>query len=204
MKIEPQRKTTEVQKSEIQPGDAILWKSLGPIDHLFSSVLGLFFPDWRKRKWKPWHTGFIVCVLDNGEVVTFQAVAKGVHAITYSNAGAMGDCKIYRWLDNREQSKIDEYIFRNNGRPYDFLGYLWTIGGSISMVWFNHPYRLSSWMLFCWENLSEFMRFMGKELQPDDEPCLISKIMTALEVKHSDNPERLKKRMEKERLENIV
>jgi hypothetical protein len=44
---------------------------------------------------------------------------------------------------------------------------------------------------------------MGKELQPDDEPCLLSKIMTALEVNHSDNPERLKNRMEKERLENM-
>jgi hypothetical protein len=56
MATETQRKTTEVQKSEIQSGDAILWKSNGPIDLSFSFVFGLFFPDWRKRKWKPWHT----------------------------------------------------------------------------------------------------------------------------------------------------
>jgi hypothetical protein len=43
----------------------------------------------------------------------------------------------------------------------------------------------------------------GRELQPDDEPRLISKIMTALETNKIDNPERLKKRVEKERLENI-
>jgi hypothetical protein len=72
MATETQRKTTEVQKSEIQSGDAILWKSNGPIDLSFSFVFGLFFPDWRKRKWKPWHTGFIVRVLDYGEVVEFR------------------------------------------------------------------------------------------------------------------------------------
>jgi hypothetical protein len=203
MVMETQRKTTEVPKSEIQSGDAILWAGHGPADKFFSFVLGLFFPNWRSRKWKPWHTGFAIRVLDSGEVITFQAVAKGVHAITYDNVDAMGDIKVYRWLNNLNQSMIDKYVSENYGRPYDFLGYLWTICGSVSMVWFHHPYRLSSWMLFCWENLAGFMCFMGRELQPDDEPRLISKIMTALETNKIDNPERLKKRMEKERLENI-
>jgi hypothetical protein len=48
--------TTEVPKSEIQPGDAILWKWHGPIDLFLSNIQGLFFPDWRRRDWKPWHT----------------------------------------------------------------------------------------------------------------------------------------------------
>ena len=89
----------EVPKTEIRAGDAILWKGGGPVDGSFSFILGLFFPDWRKRKWKPWHTGFVIRVLDDGEIVTFQAVAKGVHAITYPDAAAMGDCKIYAgWI----------------------------------------------------------------------------------------------------------
>jgi hypothetical protein len=187
----------EIAKSEIQPGDAILWKGGGFVDSVFSFILGLFFPDWRKRKWKPWHTGFIIRILDDGEVITFQAVAKGVHAITYPHVETMGDCKFYRWLDNPSQIRIDEYVVQNNGRPYDFLGYLWTITGSISMVWFNHPYRLSSWMFFCWENLSNFMCFMGKELQPGYEPCLLSKIINALEANHSINRPKLMKLMEK-------
>jgi hypothetical protein len=187
----------EVVKSEIRAGDAILWKGNGPVDGSFSFILGLFFPDWRKRNWKPWHTGFVIRVMDDGEIVTFQAVAKGVHAITYPDAAAMGDCKIYRWLDNPQQAEIDEYVHANNGRPYDFLGYLWTIGGSMSMVWFNHPYRLSSWMFFCWENLSNFMCYMGKELQPSYEPCLLSKIINALEADHAVRTLRLAKRMEK-------
>ena len=187
----------EVPLTEIRPGDAILWKGGGPVDGSFSFILGLFFPDWAKRNWKPWHTGFVIRVLESGEIVTFQAVAKGVHAITYPNAEAMGDCKTYRWLDNPDQAQIDRYVRDNDGRPYDFLGYLWTVGGSISMVWFNHPYRLSSWMFFCWENLSNFMCYMGKELQPGYEPCLLSKIINALEAGNAVRTLRLAKRMEK-------
>ena len=138
----------------------------------------------------------MVKVLEDGEIVTFQAVAQGVHAVDYHDAEAMRDCKVYRWLDSPSQTKIGTYVERNNGRPYDFLGYPWTICGAISMVWFNHPYRLSSWTLFCWENLSEFMRCMGKELQPDDEPCLINKIMTALEGNRLPNFRRPNRRFE--------
>jgi hypothetical protein len=187
----------EISRSDIRPGDAILWKGGGFVTGFFSFLLGLFFPDWRKRKWKPWHTGFIVRMLEDGEIVTFQAVSNGVHAITYDNVEAMGECKFYHWLDNPDPVKIDKYVLQNEGRPYDFLGYLWTICGSISMVWFNHPHRLSSWMFFCWENLSNFMCFMGKELQPSYEPCLLSKIMNALEAGNSFRSRRLMKSMEK-------
>jgi hypothetical protein len=105
----------------------------------------------------------VLCILEDGEVVTFQAVASGVHAITYDNAEAIGDYRAYRWLNNPDQSMIAEYVSQNYGRKCDFFGYLWTVAGAISMVWMHHPYRLSSWKLFCWENLAGYTCFMGRE-----------------------------------------
>lgn len=127
-----------------------------------------------------WHTGYIVKIDEDREVVTSQAVAKGVEAVTYPDVFSMGKCRIYRWLDDPDQAKIDEYTFANNGEPYDALDYLWVFLGAISMVWFHHPFRMVNGWKMCWENLSEFFRFMGKELQPEAEPCLISRMVKRL------------------------
>jgi len=171
----------------IEPGYNILWKGNGPLFTVLSFFLGLFDPEWRKRKWKAWHTGYVVRVLDTGEIITSQAVAKGVEAITYSTALDMGDCRVYSWLDEVEQSDIDIYTEWNLGRPYDAMAYVWTIIGELTNKFFHHPFRVVNRAKMCWENLGEFDRFMGKELQGEEEPCLISKIVHVLESKDKRN-----------------
>jgi hypothetical protein len=165
----------------IQPGNNILWKGNGWFTYLLSGILALKDKSWKARNWRPWHTGFVVKVLDTGEIVTFQAVnlQEGVCAITYASLEDMGDCRIYHWLDNPNQDAIDRYVEEWNGVPYDVLAYFWVI----ITVLFNWNFSISDKKLMCWENLSNFDRCLEKELQPVWDEPLISKMMNKLEDK---------------------
>ncbi len=169
-----------IEARDARAGDAITWKGRGIVYQVLSRVLAVIDC---KTHWDRycWHTGYIVRVLADGKVVTSQAVQRGVESITYSSINDMGECRIYRWLDNPPQEHIDEYTMMHNGEPYDALDYLWVFLGAISMICFHHPFRMVNGWKMCWENLSEFCRYMGKELQPEDEPCLISRIVKQLE-----------------------
>jgi hypothetical protein len=61
--------------------------------------------------------------------------------------------------------------------PYDVLAYFWVI----ITVLFGWHWSISDKRLMCWENLSDFDRYMGKEMQPCWDEPLISKMMNALE-----------------------
>ena len=172
-----------IDPKDAKAGDAICWKGQGWAFQIMSRLLDIFEKDWRRRDWKPWHTGYIVRILPDGEVVTSQAVAKGVEAVTYPSVSEIGECRIYRWLDSPDQNEIDKYTEEHNGELYDILDYLWVFLGVISTAWFHHPFRMVNEWKMCWENLSEFYRYMDKELQPEDEPCLISRIISKLEEK---------------------
>jgi len=140
-------------------------------------------PIYRTDAWRWWNSYISGC-------------GQRVHAITYDNVEAMGECKFYHWLDNPDPVKIDKYVLQNEGgRMISWLSLDDLRLDQYGMV--QPPYRLSSWMFFCWENLSNFMCFMGKELQPSYEPCLLSKIMNALEAGNSFRSRRLMKSMEK-------
>ena len=163
-------------------GDAITWKGNGIVFEVLSRMLAVID---NKSHWDRycWHTGYIVRLLPDGEVVTSQAVAKGVEAVTYPSVTDMGECRIYRWLDNPDQERIDEYTAKHNGESYDALVYIWVFLGGISMIYFRHPFRVTNRLKMCWENLSEFCRYMGKELQPEEEPCLLTRVVARLEAK---------------------
>jgi hypothetical protein len=115
--------------------------------------------------------------------VTFQAVnlKEGVCSVTYSSIEDMGDCRIYNWLDAEDlhQDHIENYVTEWNGNPYDVMAYFWVV---ITVI-FNWHFSISNKRLMCWENLSNFDRFMGKELQPCYEEPLLSKMMSKLEGK---------------------
>jgi hypothetical protein len=167
----------------IKAGDNIVWKLPDKGDMLasiLSKILSFKDKSWRSRSWKGWHTGFVVKVLDTGEIVTFQAVNlfEGVCAVTYASEADMGDCKIYHWLDDADEAKIEQYIQEFNGMPYDLLAYFWV---TITVL-FNWHWSISTKRLMCWQNLTNFDRFMGKELQPCFDEPLISKMMTSLDA----------------------
>jgi hypothetical protein len=168
---------------DIRPGDNILWRGDGNFFKLLSGILALKDKSWRARTWRPWHTGFVIKVLDTGEIVTFQAVnlKEGVCSVTYSSIEDMGDCRIYNWLDAEDlhQDHIENYVTEWNGNPYDVMAYFWVV---ITVI-FNWHFSISNKRLMCWENLSNFDRFMGKELQPCYEEPLLSKMMSKLEGK---------------------
>lgn len=168
----------------IQAGDNVLWKGQGFIFNILSFILGLMFPEWRKRKWKPWHVGYVVKVYADGMIVVCEAIAKGIEYVTYSSIWDMGDYRIYYWLDNPNPNKIKKYASQHIGLPYDSLAYVWTILGGLSMKLFKHPFRIVNKPKMCWENLCEFDRFMGKQLQPAHEPCLINRMIEILERGH--------------------
>jgi len=160
-------------------GDNITWKGNGFIWNVLKTPLAWIDRKFKWDKWA-WHTGYIVKILDDGQVVTSQAVANGVEAITYPDVYSMGECRIYRWLDNPDQDKIDDYTECHNGDTYDALVYLWVFLGALSMVLLKHPFRVVNRAKMCWENMSEFDRYMGKQLQPEEEPCLLSRMVTRL------------------------
>ena len=165
--------------TEIKPGANILWKGGGNFTALLSGILAWKDKTWRARTWRPWHTGFVVKILDSGEIVTFQAVniKEGVCAVTYSSVEDMGDCRVYPWFDNPDHAEIERFVEVRNGMPYDVLAYFWVI----ITVLFGWHWSISDKSLMCWENLSDFDRYMGKEMQPCWDEPLISKMMNALE-----------------------
>ena len=118
---------------EVKAGYNILWKGKGPVFTVLSFLLGLTDSTWRKRKWKPWHAGYIVTVLDDGWIVTSQAVANGIEAISYPSVDDLGDCRVYQWLESPDQAKIEAYTEEHLGWPYDALDYLWVILGALSV-----------------------------------------------------------------------
>ncbi|MDP2729136.1 MAG: hypothetical protein Q8O55_01480 [Dehalococcoidales bacterium] len=171
-----------IKLEDAKAGDAITWKGNGIFYEILSRPLSWI--DYRSHwdRWA-WHTGYIVRIFPDGEVVTSQAIAKGVEAVTYPSVKDMGECRIYRWLENPDQEKIDQYTQEHSGDAYDALVYLWVFLGGISMIYLHHPFRVVNGLKMCWENLSEFCRYMGKELQPEEEPCLLSRVVTRLEEK---------------------
>jgi len=109
--------------------------------------------------------------------VTFQAVSNGVHAITYDNEKQWRS-KFYHWLDKPDPVKNRQITFWQNEGRHVMISWVISgrICGSISMVWFKPPLPALQLDVFsAGENLLNFMFFMGKELQPSYEPCLLSK-----------------------------
>ena len=167
-------------------GDAILWKGDGWFFWCLSFLLMLKDSTWRARwfakdRWLPWHTGFVIRILDTGEIVTFQAVnlEVGVCAVTYATKEDMGDCRTYHWLDSIDVGAMNRYVDTWNGRPYDILAY----PEVAFTILFNWHFVINDDKLMCWENLCNFMRCMGKELNPLWQVPLISRIMNKLEGK---------------------
>ncbi len=172
----------EVSKDDIKAGDSIVWKGGGAVFAVLSWMLWVFDRSWRKRTWKPWHTGFVVKVFPEGEIVTSQAIGTGIHTLTYETAQEMGDCRIYRWLTGPDQDKIEEYARDHEREHYDYIGYVWDAFGNLSMYILHYPFRVVDNAKFCWEHASEFNRWMGREVQPEDEPCNIARMMNAWET----------------------
>lgn len=178
-------KTTDLGATP-QAGCNILWKGTGLPANILARILALMDKEWREQMrtgWWPWHAGYIVRILEDGEIVTSQAVEKGVEAVTYPSVESMGDCRIYNWLDNPDQAKIDDYTEKHLGEPYDALAYVWTILGELSSRIFHWSFRIVNRAYTCWENMSQFDRYMGKEIQSEEEFPLISKMIDRLEAK---------------------
>jgi len=135
----------------IRAGDNIVWKGEGFTFSVLSAILSWKDKTWRSRSWRGWHMGYVVNVLDTGEIVTSQAVneQEGVCAITYPNLAAMGNCKIYHWLDNPDQTKIEQFASEHNGDKYDIPAYFFTF---ISYL-FNWHFAVFTKKEDCWDNV---------------------------------------------------
>lgn len=162
-------------------GVIILWTKNGLLANFLSFLLGLVYKDWRVRKWKPWHVGFIVKQLDTGEIVTCQAMAGGVHQVTYDSVQDLGDCRLYRYILQAVPDKVEYYASLITGKSYDKLVYFWTILSVISTKLFGHSFRVTNKMKMCWEVVDGLCRYEGLPLQPLDEPVLINKILNKIE-----------------------
>jgi hypothetical protein len=191
----------EIPLVEARAGDSIVWQHTYGIELVLAPLLALFDRSWRKRLagrdcawwklwymwryWKrrwPWHTGYIDRILPGGEVVTSQAVAKGVAAITYDSIEVLGDCTIYRWLQDPDLQRIEQYTEDHEGEHYDFIiGYLSSIFGGTCMFVLRRPFRIVDKPKTCWENVSQMNRYCGREIQPEEESVLISRMINAWE-----------------------
>ncbi len=172
----------EIPLNEARAGDSIAWEKGGAVANVLGAILSLFDSSYRKRKWKAWHVGYIVKILDTGEVISSQAIASGVHTVTYQSIDDLSECKFYRWLSNIDQDRIEDYTETHEREKYDFIGYVWNAIGNFSMYVLKYPFRVVDNAKFCWEHLSEFNRYMGREIQQECEPCNIAKMMNVLEA----------------------
>lgn len=163
---------------DIKTGTNIIWKGGGFWFKLLSGALCLFDSGWRKREWKGWHMGFVVKAYGK-EIVTSQAIERGIHTVTYASVADMGNCRFYDWLD--DTSKVQEYAADHEGDPYDKLAYVWTILAFGIEKIFHWKFRIVNRAYHCWENMCGMDRYCGKPLQPNEEFPMVNKIMRKLE-----------------------
>jgi hypothetical protein len=165
----------------VKAGDVIIWKMPDDDDlaHILSFALCLKDRSWRARKWKGWHMGYVVTILDDGSIVTSQAVnvQEGVRSVTYGARADMGECHIYTRLINPDLEHIKSYAAWTDGAPYSISAYFWVIFTYL----FNFKIAFYDRGMMCWDNVSRFCRVMGSELEPVFQEPLISNILNELE-----------------------
>ena len=173
----------KITAKQAKAGDSMAFPlSNNIVEVILSGILSIFDSTWRRRREKPWHMGLIIKVLDEGEVVTMQAIASGVHFVTYNSIDDLSECKFYRWLDAIDEDKLHAWAAKHERRRYDVAGYLWTALGAISMFALKYPFKVVDRNMFCWEVVAEAYRYLGRECQPEEEPVLISRMINALET----------------------
>jgi len=167
---------------DIDVGDIILFRGSGPVFHVLSFILGIFEPEWRKRKGKPWHTGVVYRPGYDGWWL-IEAVKGGVQIIKHSEK-EMNNTWNYHWLDKVPfPAELHEFRRVVVGFPYDGKGYVMTILAYLIAKYTGYHFRIHDQRHYCWETTSLFARMMGKPLQETWDYPLISKILDKLESK---------------------
>ena len=167
-----------VSKSEIRPGDIIMFKGNDIGYKLLSPILKLFNPDW--DRWG-WHLAFTCYKLDD-EWRICESIGKGV---TVSLLDMSSDFRVYRWFDVApEPTKIIEFVSKHYGDRYDIAIYFWTALAVIIRHYINHPIpKMLDDNYSCWELVQEFTEYMNKPIISKYDVVLITDIIKVINAK---------------------
>ena len=167
---------------QLQPGDIIIFKSNmhNSISRAFNWGLHLLEKNW--DRWG-WHTGYISEIMPDGSIITAESLQhEGVRTVIYPCLEALGEVRVYRWLDTLDVSALRDFTLEHVGSPYDVACYLWT---SIQRLFVAISHRLLPRKIddryTCWELVCAMARSMQKPLQPIEQYPIITDMERALE-----------------------
>ena len=164
--------------SKILLGNLIPKITGSPAFTVLSWLLGRFDKDWRKLKWKPWHTAFLSRMDTDG--TWWVSEAKGGVGITESPLNEFSEpYLVFRWFDTPpDEATVKAFIDEYRGEKYDsFWGYLFVI---LWYFWRWWPLIYDkTWM--CWMWLYFFALSFGKPIDKVYHYPLITILMSKLE-----------------------
>ena len=145
------------------PGDIVLFKGHGFVFNIFSKLLSLLDPGWRKLKWKPWHMGIVWGRFENDLLV-----AEGYSPISrlhYYSTEELAECRYYRRIENIDWIKAQKFLRDYLGKRYDVQVYFWTTLGYLLRHYWGRPIKYFMDNRFsCWEFVYSFCLEMGYPL----------------------------------------
>ena len=167
-----------VSKSEIRPGDIIMFKGNDIGYRLLSPILKLFNPKW--DRWG-WHLALTCYKLDDTWRIC-EAIGDGV---TVSKLNMDSDFRVYRWFDVApEPTKIIEFVNKHYGDKYDIAVYFFTALAYLLRHYWGHriPFLFDNrWS--CWELTFYFCAMMGKPLAESYDFPMITDFIKVMDEK---------------------
>lgn len=141
-------------------GDIIVFKGSGTAFKLLSRLLRLFEREW--DGWG-WHLAYITRISAHGEVTIAESVGSGVRR---SPLTGKNQYRVYTWLDDVNQRKLQAFTTKHLGESYDVAVYFWTMLQYLVLHFFNHQIpRLLDNRYTCWEFVFLMAREMGSPIQ---------------------------------------
>jgi len=169
---------------DVRVGDIVAFKLTSSGAKILSFIIGIFEPEWRKRKQKYWHLAVVSEVLeDQNAVKLIEAVAQGTSENFYQINDLLQRASVFHWFDRPiTKHRIKHFKEIYLGRPYDIFGaYLLTIVSYLTKKYLHLPFRLVDTFFQCWELVGSFARFNGNPFQLEWEYPMIHTIIKRLE-----------------------
>ncbi|MFA5937268.1 MAG: YiiX/YebB-like N1pC/P60 family cysteine hydrolase [Candidatus Paceibacterota bacterium] len=163
---------------DLQPGDILVFKRSGPVSFILGGILKLFEKDY---DFWGWHVGFIAHYAKGWMIC--EALGNGV-SLTPLSHYKPENIRVYRWLDNPSQEKINRFVADYLGKPYDVAVYFWTALQYLLRHFWNRPIpKLLDGSFTCWELVFEFAEEMQKRIGSKYDCPLITDMLRT--IKHT-------------------
>ena len=170
---------------DLRIGDIICFNMRSLLDPILTASLSAFFPEWRRREFKPCHMRIAYRPIPNSNFyLTIDATQKGI--LPYAIRIDDPKCRNFHWLDKEPTvEELESVMEKYWKKPYDHLEYVKTIRFVLAhrsgLGQYVPPYDNDD-RYHCWELPCSVMYDFGKPLKERNKPPLINEIVAQLEA----------------------